>query len=305
MNEPRTSKRSYGIAPPAFRLPDATHVGGVRLQVSDLQRSIAYYQQVLGLAVYSTTTEAATLGPHGERHPLLWLQTRSGVVPARLGAIGLYHFAILLPERAALGSFATHLSALGVPAGMADHLVSESLYLRDPDGLGIEVYADRPPNAWRQHDRELLMTTDSLDIEDVIASAGERAWDGMPSGTTMGHMHLQVGSLDEAEAFYHVALGFDKTVWNYPGALFLAAGGYHHHLGTNVWSSRPPATGDEARLVEWDLVVPQRDDPSAAARSVRAAGYVAEDIDDGCAVVDPWGTRLRIVAPRRRTASGS
>jgi catechol 2,3-dioxygenase len=292
---PERTERPFGIAPPGFHLPDATHVGGVRLQVSDLQRSIAYYQQVLGLRVYATTPETATLGPHGEYHPLLWLQSRSGVVPARRGAIGLYHFAILAPERAALGGFAAHLSALGVRVGMADHLVSESLYLWDPDGLGIEVYADRPRSSWRQQGRELRMSTNPLDIADLVAAAAGRPWNGMATGTTVGHMHLSVGTLDEAEAFYHAALGFDKTVWEYPGALFLAAGGYHH-LGTNVWSSGPPGAANEARLLEWELVVPAQDDSSAAARSLRAAGYPVEDSPDGCTVADPWGTRLRIVA---------
>jgi len=278
-----------------FRLPDAAHVGRVHLQVSDVQRAIAYYQDVIGLKVYEATVEAATLGPHGLEHPLVHLQTKPGIAPARQGAFGLYHFAILLPERAALGAFARHLSALAVRAGMANHLVSESLYLRDPDGLGIEVYADRPRSEWRYRDRELLMASDPLDLDDVIASAGERRWEGMPAGTTIGHMHLHVGSLADAEAFYHAALGLDKMVWSYPGALFLAAGGYHHHLGTNVWSSGPSARHNDARLVEWQLVVPTNDDRAATARSLSTAGYVVTETDDGSKVADPWGTQLRVV----------
>ena len=162
------------------------------------------------------------------------LHTRKGVTQARRGAFGLYHFAILVPDRAAIGRFAAHLSSLGISVGMADHRVSESLYLSDPDGLGIEVYADRPRRTWQSHDRELAMATDPLDITSVIAAGGGEKWDGAPPGTTMGHVHLHVGSLEGAEAFYHGALGFNKTVWSYPGALFLAAGGYHHHLGTNT-----------------------------------------------------------------------
>jgi catechol 2,3-dioxygenase len=287
---------TYGIAPPAFRLPDATHVGRVYLQVSDLHQSIAYYERVLGLHVYDATTDTAALGPRGDHHPLVLLQTSNGVVPARRGAFGLYHFAILLPKRAALGRFASHLSAHGVRVDMADHLVSESLYLWDPDGLGIEVYADRPRTAWRQRNRELLIATEPLDIRSVIAAAGDRPWDGMPTGTTIGHMHLHVGRLDDAEAFYHAALGFDKTAWNYPGALFFAAGGYHHHLGTNVWSAGPRAKENEARLVEWELVVPSDNDASAVANSLRASGYVAGSDGDGYSAADPWGTRLRVVA---------
>jgi catechol 2,3-dioxygenase len=266
----------------------------VRLQVSDLQRSVAYYGQLLGLTVYSATAHAATLGPHGDAGPFLSLEARSGVVPARRGAFGLYHFAILLPDRASLAQFTAHLAAVGVRVGSADHLVSEALYLWDPDGLGIEVYADRPRTAWRHQHRELLMTTEPLDVEDLLAASGGGAWVGMPAGTTIGHVHLHVGGLDEAATFYHASLGLDKMVWSYPGALFLAAGGYHHHLGTNVWAPGPSATEDEARLLEWELVVPNGEDVAAAAKSLRARGYAVEDTPRGCAVADPWGTRLRI-----------
>ena len=287
-----------------FRLPDATHVGGVRLQVSDLTRAVAYYEQILGLHVLAKTQDSAALGVRGAAAPLVALETRERVTPARRGAFGLYHFAILLPDRAALGRFAAHLSAAGVRVGMADHLVSESLYLWDPDGLGIEVYADRPRSAWRHRGRELMMATDPLDVESVIAAAGGQRWDGMPAGTTMGHMHLSLGSLDEAANFYHAGLGMEKTVWSYPGALFLAAGGYHHHLGTNVWSPGPSAGANDARLLEWQLVVPAHSDVRAAAASLRAAGYGAEDTDDAATVEDPWGTRLRIraVSTQRRTS---
>jgi catechol 2,3-dioxygenase len=299
----RESHHAYGIAPPAFRLPGDTHVGGVRLQVSDLGRSIDYYERVLGFHVQDRTSSAAALGAHGDSRALVWLATRNGVAPARRGAFGLYHFAILLPDRAALGRFAAHLSELGQRVGMADHFVSEAFYLWDPDGLGIEVYADRPRPAWRHQDRELVMTTEPLDAQSVIAAGEGRAWDGMPPGTTIGHIHLHVGSLERAEAFYHAALGFDKMVWTYPGALFLAAGGYHHHLGTNTWSPGPAPTGNQARLLEWELVVPDEDAASAAAQSLRAAGYSA-DAGDGWSAADPWGTSLRIVATARSATLG-
>ena len=284
----------YGVAPPEFRLPDTTHVGAVHLQVSDLQQSLAYYQQVLGLHAYNATTDGAWLGAHGDERPLVTLHTRSGVRQARRGSFGLFHFAILLPERAALGRFAAHVSALGVPVAMADHLVSEALYLTDPDGLGIEVYADRPRSAWQYHDRELAMTTDALDIPSVIAAGGGKKWDGAPPGTTMGHVHLHVGTLEGADAFYHRALGFDKTVWSYPGALFLSAGGYHHHLGTNIWSPGPAPSADRARLLEWDLLVPSTDDVADVKRSLQGAAYTVEETGDGVTAADPWGTRLRI-----------
>jgi catechol 2,3-dioxygenase len=204
-----------------------------------------YYEQVLGLRTYTDTAKSATLGPKGDEQPLVRLQTSGGVKPSRRGAFGLYHFAILLPERAALGRFAAHLSALGGRIGMADHLVSEALYLWDPDGLGIEVYADRPKDSWRRNDRELVMTTDPLDIASLIAAGGGHPWDGIPSGTTMGHVHLHVGSLETAEAFYHRALGFDKTVWSYPGA---------HQSGRKLTAGIPSGDPEVVSALDLDAV---------------------------------------------------
>jgi catechol 2,3-dioxygenase len=293
-----TPARPYGLAPPDYALPDATHVGAVRLQVSDLARAAAYYQQVIGLRIIAAG-ETITLGPHDDDHALVTLETRPGVGRARRGAFGLFHFAILLPDRAALGRFAAHLASLDVPMGEADHLVSESLYLWDPDGLGIEVYAVRPRAAWRRNGRELAMTTDPLDVASVIAAAGGQAWTGIPAGTRMGHVHLSVGSLEAAERFYHRGLGFDKTVWNYPGALFLAAGGYHHHLGTNTWSTGPSPAADQAQLVEWELIVPSAQDVTDAVRSLESAGYASSPSTAGMTAADPWGTRVHIRASGR------
>ena len=286
-------RRPFGIAPPAYRLPDDTHVGAVRLQVSDLQRSISYYERVIGLRVRAQTASTAELGAHGDDRILVCLHEKRGISPApRRGAFGLYHFAILLPDRAELGRFAAHLAYIDERVGMADHLVSEALYLWDPDSLGIEVYADRPRHLWERDGQQLVMTTDPLDVPGLVSAAGERAWRGVPAGSTVGHVHLHVGDLDEAEAFYHRALGFDKTVWNYPGALFFAAGGYHHHLGTNTWSPGPSAQPDQAQLLEWELVVPE---PGGAVQSLRHAGYNVRDADRGWVAADPWGTHLRIL----------
>jgi catechol 2,3-dioxygenase len=274
----------------------------VRLLVADLGRSIDYYERVIGLRTAHRGPERATLGPPDDPVPLVSLRTRSGLAPARRGAFGLYHFAILLPDRAALGRFATHLTNLGVRFGMSDHLVSEALYLTDPDGLGIEVYADRPRDQWQARDGELAMAVDPLDLRSVTTAGGDRPWNGVPAGTRMGHLHLHVGSLPEAEAFYHRGLGLDKMVWTYPGALFLAAGGYHHHLGTNTWAPGPSAAENEARLLEWELVVPSPEAASAAARSLGDAGYECRETERGWTAADPWGTRLGIVGGSAATA---
>jgi catechol 2,3-dioxygenase len=279
-------------------LPEATHIGGVHLLVSDLAVSCAYYEQVIGLRVVDRAKDVASLAARGDQRPLVTLHTTAGVTRARRGSYGLYHFALLLPDRAALGRFAAHVASRQLRIGMADHLVSEALYLWDPDGLGIEVYADRPRELWRWRDRELVMTTDPLDIEDVIAAGGGLPWDGLPPGTTMGHVHLHVGDLSDAENFYSRGLGLDKTVWSYPGALFLSAGGYHHHLGTNTWSPGPAPAPQHSRLLDWELVVPAFADVAAVERSVRSAGYEPESTGQGLAVTDPWGTRVRIITER-------
>lgn len=276
------------------RLPGQSHVGAVHLQISDLQRSIEYYEGVLGMDVLQRGAGRASLGVRGAT-PLAHLVEKSGVAPVpRGGRFGLFHFALLLPERVALGRFAAHVLRLGLRPGMADHAVSEALYLNDPDGVGIEIYADRPQASWTYRGGELVMTTEPLDIADLL-KAGEGAdWSHAPEGTTMGHVHLHVGDLVAAEAFYHGALGFDKTVWSYPGALFFSAGGYHHHLGTNIWSSGPSASANQAKLLEWELVVPERRQTDAVGQRLRVGGYGVDEAPDGVRARDPWGTQVYV-----------
>jgi len=292
------SAPAYGIAPPGFRLPDEVRLGPVRLQVADLERSLEWYQRVLGARVLDRHGDTARLGAEGDTTPLIELHERSGARPMpRRGRLGLYHFAVLLPDRAALGRFLRHLGEVGERVGMADHLVSEAVYLTDPDGLGIEVYADRPRERWRQEGGQLAMTTDPLDVDDVLRAGAGQPWTGLPPGTVIGHVHLFVGDLARAEEFYHAGLGMDKTVWSYPGALFLSAGGYHHHLGTNTWAAGAPAATDEdARLLEWELVVPDAGAVERAAASLTEAGWAVDRAAGGAVARDPWGTAVRIRA---------
>ena len=293
------TNRAYGIAPPGYRLPDPTRIGRVRLQVADLQRSLDFYERVLGLVVLTRTATTAVLTAHGDAHALVELREQRGVQPApKRGAFGLFHFAVLLPSRADLGRFVAHLANLGIRLGAADHWVSEAIYLTDPDGLGIEVYADRPQSTWQVRGRELAMATEALDLEDLVRAGEGEEWSGAPAGTVIGHVHLHVGNLEDAERFYHVALGLDKVVWGYPGALFLSAGGYHHHLGTNTWSPGPAASEDQAHLMEWELLVPTTADAAAVAQSFMATGFAAEADASTWTVRDPWNTRIRIVPAR-------
>lgn len=288
----------YGLRPKGYRLPDASHLGAVRLQVSDLARSLRWYQDVLGLSVATKTDVSATLAAKGDSQPLVELREKKGVRPVpRRGLLGLYHYAILLPDRLALGRFIAHLSRLGMHAGMSDHSVSEAVYIDDPDGLGIEVYSDRPRSQWKHRDRQLAMTTLPLDARALVEAAGEAEWTGVPIGTVIGHVHLFVGDIERAAAFYHDRVGFDKVVWNYPGALFMSAGGYHHHLGTNIWAAQsPPASDDDAKLIEWEIVVPTRGDVDQVEESVRRGGVSVTREGDTILLRDPWGTAVRITS---------
>jgi len=297
----RTSTAPYpavGIRPDAYRLPPTARPGRVVLQVADLERSLAYYGGALGLRVLTRDDDRATLGAGDGARVLVELRELPGARPVpRRGRLGLYHFALLLPDRAALGRFLAHAAGLRAIDGMSDHLVSEALYLTDPDGLGIEVYADRPREEWRVRDGQIEMATEPLDVESVLAAGGGVPWDGAPAGTTVGHVHLHVGDLERAKAFYHLGLGLDQVVWSYPGALFLSAGGYHHHLGVNTWArGAEPAGPGDARLLEWELLLPAAQDAAAAIASLAAAGAVVDTAPDGGTTRDPWGVGLRVRA---------
>jgi catechol 2,3-dioxygenase len=258
---------------------------------------------VLGLQVVAGDGPRAVLAAPGDEMPLVELHEVVGARPApRKGALGLYHFAVLLPDRPSLGRFVQHLGEIGVRAGAADHLVSESFYLQDPDNLGIEVYADRPRSSWRRLGRELMMATDPIDVPGLTQTAGETRWDGAPRNTTIGHLHLHVGDLEPADAFYSESVGLDRTVWHYPGALFLAAGGYHHHLGTNTWAGpgATPPEPDDARLLEWTIMLPEGTSLSDVEESLTRGNYSVLGEADPAArrelvTHDPWGTQLRFV----------
>jgi catechol 2,3-dioxygenase len=285
-----------GIAPSGFRLPASARVGAVRLRVADLDRSLRFYRDLIGLKVIAATVDEARLGAHGEDRVLLELHEQPGARPVpKRGLLGLYHFALLLPSRPDLGRFLRHHIALGTPFGSADHQFSEALYLVDPDGLTIEVYADRPRESWSVRDGEYAAVSDALDAPSLMDAGGDDAWSGVPQRSVIGHVHLYVGDLAAAATFYHEGLGLDRTIWSFPGALFMAAGGYHHHVGVNTWAAGAPiASSAHARLVEWELAVGDAGVVDAVVQSLQSIGVVAVRDGADAVAVDPWNIAVRI-----------
>lgn len=274
-------------------LDPATQVGLLSLAVANLERSVLFYRDALGFAVLEHTASHAILGA-GDA-PLLLLTEKLGATPwphDRQSYTGLYHFAILVPTRADLGRWLHHWLTLGFPLpGQGDHLVSEALYLSDPDGNGIEIYRDRPRSEWNWVNGTVQMAADAVDIRGVLEEAQreELPWTGMAPGTRLGHMHLQVGDIAQAEAFYHSVLGFD-VVARMPSALFVSAGGYHHHIGMNIWHSRGagPAPAGFAGLRFYSIESPTEEARANMIGRVRAAGLGVSEHNGVVSIQDPW-----------------
>ena len=269
-------------------------MGPVHLTVSDLERSLDYYRTVVGLEVLEQGDGRASLG--ADSTELLALVEEPGAEPSD-GYTGLYHFALLVPDRPTLARWLAHAVRDQVPlTGLSDHYVSEAIYLRDPDRHGIEIYADRPRELWEgQVGRR--MTTEPLDVDDLLREA-DGEFDGLPVGTTMGHVHLKVAAIPAAVEFYRDVLGFDLVVERVPQAAFLSAGGYHHHLGANVWESRgAPAPPDgSAALRHATIVLPDDEERDEVVRRVAEAGQTPIDTSTGPLVRDPSGNALVLTA---------
>jgi catechol 2,3-dioxygenase len=278
----------------ASAIAPQTRPGPVHVTVSDLARSVDYYREAVGLEVVEQGAGRASLGAGGGE--LLVLVEEEGAHSSR-GYSGLYHFALLVPERVQLAAWLAHAARDGVPlVGLSDHEVSEALYLADPDGHGIEIYRDRPRETWEGHIGERL-TTMPLDVEDLLGELDDPAsapFDGLPAGTVMGHVHLKVADIPATIAFYRDVLGFDLTAQLGSQAAFLSAGGYHHHVGANTWESAgaPPPPPGTAALRHTAILFPDaaaRDE--VVARVEDADGHIEEH--DGAPLVrDPSGNAL-------------
>jgi catechol 2,3-dioxygenase len=292
-----------GARPPGFRLPAGTRIGAVGIQVANLERSLEFYEGVIGYRTLGrhdgATGPVALLGNQSDDRVFFELHEKRGVrAVVHRSRLGLYHSAVLLPSRADLGRFINHARGLNVHVGSSDHVVSESTYLVDPDGLTVEVYSDRPRSEWVVNENgEIVTGMLPLDVEAVQRDSGNTHWAGLPGGTTMGHVHFYVGDLGMASTFYVAGLGFDRMAWTIPGALFVSAAGYHHHLGLNVWAAGSPvATDDDAHLLRWDLVVPDRAAVDAAAESLARKGIKSMQQPTGIVATDAWGLTVRVLA---------
>ncbi|MCW8088236.1 VOC family protein [Sabulicella glaciei] len=281
---------------PLFDLSAAPlRVGRVRLRVRDLAGTAAFYSDILGLAPMEQSGRHAVLGAGGR--PLLELIGDPRLAPLDRRQAGLYHTAFLLPDRASLGRWLRFARARRIGLdGAADHAVSEAVYLADPEGNGIEIYVDRPVSAWRRTGAGVEMTNDRLDLEDLLAAADD-SWTGMPAGSVVGHVHLQVGDTGEAEHFYGDLLGFSVTC-RFAQASFFGAGGYHHQLAANTWHSGGAGQRPK-RMVGLDAVeLVVRDGAHIHAVEVRARGEgTPVEIEDDTRVLrDPWGTLIILAA---------
>jgi catechol 2,3-dioxygenase len=275
-----------------------TAIGAVRLTVAEVDRAQDFYERAIGLREVERSGDVARLGVEPGQ-PLLELVGDPAAPPPPRRSTGLFHLAVLVPSRPQLARSLRRATRAGASfSGASDHLVSEALYLNDPEGNGIEIYRDRPRQEWPRVDGTIQMSTEPLDLDDVMAELPDGGDPGMPAGTRIGHVHLKVADLDQAEAFYNGVLGFEVMVRGYPGALFVAAGGYHHHIGLNTWSSAgAPAPGAGSRGLRWfEVVLPGADELARVAGRIDAAGIESERIDGGLLVADPSRNRVLLRA---------
>ncbi|MGM0749816.1 VOC family protein [Bacillus atrophaeus] len=268
-----------------------TNIGYVKLSIRSLERSLQFYCGVIGFQVLKQTDTAAELTADGEHVLLVLEENPSAVVLPERTVTGLYHFAILLPDRKELGIAINRLIENGIAIGQGDHGVSEAFYLSDPDQNGIEIYADRPRSTWQRDAKgNYIMGTAPVDVEGLLAEAGDERKSLLPEGTVIGHIHLHVNDLKKAKAFYTDILGFDIT-GDYAGmsALFVSAGGYHHHVGLNIWAGKnaPPKPTNASGLTYYAIVLPNKEELEKVADRLQNTGYSVEEKHEGLFVKDP------------------
>ncbi|WP_440409732.1 VOC family protein [Neorhizobium petrolearium] len=280
-----------------FALTRPAHVRAAHLIVSDLAAVSDFYRKIIGLQVIEKPPSGDVLGVRGQ--PLLTLTTGTGVSRAPRNAAGLFHTAFLVPDRQELAHWLAHAAHNNVQLdGASDHLVSEAIYLSDPEGNGIEVYRDRKPEEWTYHpDGTVAMATERLNLQELYNSAPKQSWNGMADGTAIGHIHLQVGDIPEADAFYRDVLGL-KIMARYPGASFFATGDYHHHIAANIWNSRGAKAreGNMTGLSDYTVRFNDKAALDSAVAALDAQEIATTKTAEGFSLRDPWGIGLTLAA---------
>jgi catechol 2,3-dioxygenase len=278
-----------------------TVLGLLKLKVSDLDRSVRFYREVVGFQVLSQEGQIARLTVDGKNAFLILEEIPNTAAVPRRSAAGLYHFAILVPTREQLGLSLRKLIESGIPVGQGDHLVSEALYIADPDHNGIEIYRDRPRSEWRKDAvGNYIMASDPVDIEGLLQLAGDKPWTGLSAGTILGHIHLHVSELPESRAFYCDILGFDMAAdaSEMMGAYFISAGGYHHHIGMNIWAGigapQPPA--NSTGLAFYTIVLPSVVELERTLGRIKDAGISMIKQEGIWLVKDPSGIEIRLTS---------
>ncbi|MCU1806546.1 VOC family protein [Cytobacillus firmus] len=276
-----------------FHQKPITFVAQVHIKVQDLERSLAFYQDVIGFKVLSKTDRTAELTADGKT-PLLTIEQPENAEPKMGRTTGLYHFALLLPKRSDLAKIVRHFVEIGLQFGSSDHLVSEALYLSDPDGNGIEIYIDRSPSDWTWKNGEVMMTVDPLDFPDLLSIGQQQSWKGLPAGTVMGHIHLHVAELANTEKFYTEGLGFEAVCRYGTQALFISSGKYHHHIGLNTWNGvgAPQPSKNSAGLQSFKLIFENEAAINQAVENLKKLGAAAAVENNQVITEDPSGNRI-------------
>ncbi|MFB5664314.1 VOC family protein [Alteribacillus sp. HJP-4] len=279
------------------KLHHHTEIGYVQLKVAALERSAKFYKEIIGFRVEKEEENKVYLTAANDQKTLLILEEVQGVRPQPRHTAGLYHFAILVPDRESLAVSLRHLLEKKTPLqGASDHLFSEAVYLQDPDNNGIEIYADRPREQWEtQANGKYKAATVPLHADDMLQLADEKVWQGLPAETKIGHIHLHVGDLAAAQSFYVDGIGFETTIHMGEQALFVAAGGYHHHVGMNTWAGQgvPKPPENAAGLRYYTIVLQGEEELTAVTKRLERTGFHAEKTAGGVFAADPFGNTIK------------
>lgn len=279
----------------SFHEPPTTYVDKVKLKVENIERSIHFYEQVIGFKVLDRTERSAAFTADGN-HVLLEIEQPNNVVRELRSTAGLYHFALLLPKRTDLANVVRHFVNIHLQFGSGDHLVSEAIYLSDPDGNGIEIYADRDPTKWNWKHNEVAMTTQAVDFNHLLAEKEGDGWQGLPEDTVMGHIHLQVAEIERNERFYIDGLGFQVVNRLSFRALFISDNKYHHHIAFNTWAGEgiPEPSENAVGLSSYTIVFPNRDTREKVIMNLKQIGATVDEINGCYFTIDPSNIRIEL-----------